>query len=150
MAAVAEAMRVVADANKYLSDQAPWKLKDDPARGNQNVLTLRAYLPVIGDTPAEYLAFWRTAITVLCLIGLLNGVYLAVIAMLQIAADELERRLQLLGRDVELVGREPVDVALDGEQRIDAGHRLDGDRRLGEPRQVEELAPRMGLMPSSA
>src|SRR5262249_13282459 len=32
-------------------------LKDDPARGNLNVLTLRAYLPVIGDTPAEYLAF---------------------------------------------------------------------------------------------
>lgn len=32
-------------------------LKDDPARGAQNVLTLRAYLPVIGDTPAEYVAF---------------------------------------------------------------------------------------------
>jgi methionyl-tRNA synthetase len=32
-AAVGEAMRVVADANKYLSDQAPWKLKnEDPAR----------------------------------------------------------------------------------------------------------------------
>jgi methionyl-tRNA synthetase len=27
--AIGEAMRVVADANKYLSDQAPWKLKDD-------------------------------------------------------------------------------------------------------------------------
>src|SRR4051812_39472942 len=32
-------------------------LKDDPARGSQTVLVLRAYLPVIGDTPAEYLAF---------------------------------------------------------------------------------------------
>ncbi|MCF6746593.1 methionine--tRNA ligase [Blastococcus sp. KM273128] len=31
-AAIAEAMRVVAEANKYLSDQAPWKLKEDPAR----------------------------------------------------------------------------------------------------------------------
>ena len=31
-AALAEAMRVVGEANKYLSDQAPWKLKDDPAR----------------------------------------------------------------------------------------------------------------------
>ena len=31
-AALAEAMKVVADANKYLSDQAPWKLKDEPAR----------------------------------------------------------------------------------------------------------------------
>src|SRR3954465_7736068 len=31
-AAVSEAMRVVGEANKYLSDQAPWKLKEDPAR----------------------------------------------------------------------------------------------------------------------
>ena len=31
-AALAETMKVVAEANKYLSDQAPWKLKDDPAR----------------------------------------------------------------------------------------------------------------------
>jgi methionyl-tRNA synthetase len=31
-AALTEAMKVVAEANKYLSDQAPWQLKDDPAR----------------------------------------------------------------------------------------------------------------------
>ncbi|MGY1751810.1 methionine--tRNA ligase [Blastococcus sp. SYSU D01042] len=31
-AAIGEAMRVVSEANKYLSDQAPWKLKEDPAR----------------------------------------------------------------------------------------------------------------------
>ncbi len=31
-AALAEVMKTVAEANKYLSDQAPWKLKDDPAR----------------------------------------------------------------------------------------------------------------------
>jgi methionyl-tRNA synthetase len=31
-AAATEAMRVVGEANKYLSDQAPWKIKDDPAR----------------------------------------------------------------------------------------------------------------------
>ncbi|HEV7211893.1 MAG TPA: methionine--tRNA ligase [Blastococcus sp.] len=31
-AAVTEAMRVVGEANKYLSDQAPWKLKEDPER----------------------------------------------------------------------------------------------------------------------
>jgi len=30
--AVTEAMRVVGEANKYLSDQAPWKIKDDPKR----------------------------------------------------------------------------------------------------------------------
>jgi methionyl-tRNA synthetase len=31
-AAIGEAMRVVGEANKYLSDQAPWKIKDDPQR----------------------------------------------------------------------------------------------------------------------
>jgi methionyl-tRNA synthetase len=31
-AAATEAMRVVGEANKYLSDQAPWQLKEDPAR----------------------------------------------------------------------------------------------------------------------
>jgi methionyl-tRNA synthetase len=31
-AAIGEAMRVVGEANKYLSDQAPWKIKDDPKR----------------------------------------------------------------------------------------------------------------------
>jgi methionyl-tRNA synthetase len=32
-AALSEAMRVVAEANKYLSEQAPWKLREsDPAR----------------------------------------------------------------------------------------------------------------------
>ena len=30
--AIIEAMRVVGEANKYLSDQAPWKIKDDPKR----------------------------------------------------------------------------------------------------------------------
>ncbi|MGI8537121.1 MAG: methionine--tRNA ligase [Mycobacteriales bacterium] len=31
-AALGEVMKVVGEANRYLSDQAPWKLKDDPAR----------------------------------------------------------------------------------------------------------------------
>jgi methionyl-tRNA synthetase len=31
-AAISEAMRAVAEANKYISDQAPWKLKEDPVR----------------------------------------------------------------------------------------------------------------------
>ena len=30
--AIGEAMRAVADVNKYVSDSAPWKIKDDPAR----------------------------------------------------------------------------------------------------------------------
>jgi hypothetical protein len=41
------------------------------------------------------------------------------------------------------------NVALDREQRIDALDRFDRDRRLGEPRQIEELAPRMRLIQSS-
>jgi methionyl-tRNA synthetase len=31
-AAITEAMRIVSEVNKYMSDQAPWKLKDDPTR----------------------------------------------------------------------------------------------------------------------
>ncbi|HEY1191571.1 MAG TPA: hypothetical protein VGE74_28320, partial [Gemmata sp.] len=36
-------------------------LKDDPARGTQTVLTLRSYLPVVGDAPSEYLVFCTAA-----------------------------------------------------------------------------------------
>jgi hypothetical protein len=32
-------------------------LKDDPARGGRNVVTLREYIPVIGNTPPDYLVF---------------------------------------------------------------------------------------------
>jgi hypothetical protein len=42
------------------------------------------------------------------------------------------------------LGRLAVDFALDGEQLIDAAHDLDGDRRLGELGEVEEVAPPMG------
>src|SRR5690349_3161840 len=45
-AAITEAMRVVADANRYLSDQAPWKLKDDPARMGT---VLHVALQVVSD-----------------------------------------------------------------------------------------------------
>jgi methionyl-tRNA synthetase len=42
-AAITEAMRAVAEANKYMSDQAPWKLKDDPVRqGTVLHVTLQA------------------------------------------------------------------------------------------------------------
>src|SRR5262249_53903074 len=40
-----------------------------------------------------------------------------------------------------LLGREAVDLALDGEQAIDALDRPGRDRRLIEARQIEELAP---------
>lgn len=40
--------------------------------------------------------------------------------------------------------RQAVDLALDGKQRIDAPDRFAGDRRLVDPGQIEELAPRMG------
>ena len=39
------------------------------------------------------------------------------------------------------VGRLAVDFALDGEQLVDTAHDLDGDRRLGELGEVEEVAP---------
>ena len=32
-------------------------LKDDPVRANRNVLTLARYLPVVGNTPPDYLVF---------------------------------------------------------------------------------------------
>jgi methionyl-tRNA synthetase len=48
-AAVTEAMRVVAEANKYLSDQAPWKLKDDPARRDA---VLHTALQLVDDCKA--------------------------------------------------------------------------------------------------
>src|SRR5690606_20283612 len=45
-AAVQEAMRVVDAANKYLSDQQPWKLKDDPDRRDT---VLHTALQVVSD-----------------------------------------------------------------------------------------------------
>src|SRR5262249_37928872 len=36
-------------------------LKDDPARGSQGVLTLRSYIPVVGNTPPDYLIFCGVA-----------------------------------------------------------------------------------------
>jgi methionyl-tRNA synthetase len=48
-AAVTEAMRVVGEANKYLSDQAPWKLKEDPARRDT---VLHTALQAISDCNA--------------------------------------------------------------------------------------------------
>ena len=48
-AAAGEAMRVVGEANKYLSDQAPWKLKEDPARRDT---VLHTALQAISDCNA--------------------------------------------------------------------------------------------------
>jgi methionyl-tRNA synthetase len=53
-AALAEAMRVVADANKYLSDSAPWKLKEDPARMGT---VLHTALQVVDDCKAMLTPF---------------------------------------------------------------------------------------------
>jgi len=44
--AISEAMRLVALANKYISDQEPWKLKDDPARRDT---VLHTALQVVAD-----------------------------------------------------------------------------------------------------
>jgi len=48
-AAITEAMTVVAAANKYLSDTAPWKLKEDPAR---QATVLHVALQLIDDCKA--------------------------------------------------------------------------------------------------
>jgi len=45
-AAIGEAMRVVGDANRYLSDQAPWRLADEPARRDT---VLHVALQVVDD-----------------------------------------------------------------------------------------------------
>lgn len=45
-AAITEAMRIVSLANKYLSDQEPWKLKDQPERRNT---VLHVALQVVSD-----------------------------------------------------------------------------------------------------
>jgi methionyl-tRNA synthetase len=44
--ASSEAMRLVTSANRYLSDQEPWKLKDDPARRDT---VLNTALQVVSD-----------------------------------------------------------------------------------------------------
>jgi methionyl-tRNA synthetase len=46
--AITEAMRVVAEANRYLSDQAPWKLKSDDERERLGTI-LHTALQVIAD-----------------------------------------------------------------------------------------------------
>jgi len=48
-AAITEAMRVVGEANKYLSDQAPWKLADDPGRRDT---VLHVALQLVDDAKA--------------------------------------------------------------------------------------------------
>ncbi|MFI7541181.1 methionine--tRNA ligase [Actinoplanes sp. NPDC049599] len=47
-AAIGEAMRLVAEANKYLSDQAPWKLKDEAVKPRMGTVLATA-LQAISD-----------------------------------------------------------------------------------------------------
>jgi methionyl-tRNA synthetase len=47
-AAIGEAMKVVAEANKYLSDQAPWKLKTEEDKPRQGTI-LHTALQVVDD-----------------------------------------------------------------------------------------------------
>src|SRR5262249_4732521 len=49
----------------------------------------------------------------------------------------------LLAHAQTLLRRKTVDLALDGEQNIDALDRLGRDRRLGEPCEIKELTPAM-------
>jgi len=47
-AAIGEAMKVVAEANRYLSDQAPWKLKEEADRERRDTI-LHVALQVVDD-----------------------------------------------------------------------------------------------------
>jgi methionyl-tRNA synthetase len=47
-AAIGEAMRIVAEANKYLSDQAPWKLKDEASKPRMGTV-LHVALQAVSD-----------------------------------------------------------------------------------------------------
>jgi len=53
-AAIGEAMKVVAEANKYLSEQAPWKLKEDRARQGT---VLHTALQVVDDCKTMFAPF---------------------------------------------------------------------------------------------
>ena len=46
--AIGEAMKVVAEANKYLSEQAPWKLKDEADKPRMGTI-LHVALQVVSD-----------------------------------------------------------------------------------------------------
>ena len=54
-----------------------------------------------------------------------------------------QRPAALVAHAFAFVRRRAVDLAFDRKQRVDALDRLDRNRRLVDPRQVEELAPRM-------
>lgn len=64
--------------------------------------------------------------------------------MVQPGGQVVDQWPRPLGADGSaLVRRQAGDVALDGEQGVDAGHRLDGDGRLLQLRQLIEFAPAM-------
>jgi methionyl-tRNA synthetase len=58
-AAIGEAMRVVADANKYLSDQAPWKLRE--AEPERYATVLHVALQVVDDCKTLLTPFLPTS-----------------------------------------------------------------------------------------
>src|SRR4029450_3440744 len=57
-AAIGEAMRVVAEANKYLSDQAPWKLKSEESKPRMGTV-LHVALQVVSDANTLLTPFLR-------------------------------------------------------------------------------------------
>ena len=58
-----------------------------------------------------------------------------------------ERPASLSAHGHALRRRQAIDLALNGEQRVDAHNGLAGDRRLADPGQIEEFAP--GMRPTS-
>jgi hypothetical protein len=59
-----------------------------------------------------------------------------------------KRAAALVAYCAALLRRQAIDLALDRKQHVDLLDRFDRDRRLLQPRQLEELAPRMRLIQS--
>lgn len=60
-------------------------------------------------------------------------------------AQGVDQRLAaILANVAAFCGLKAIDLALDGEQGVDAGNGLDAGRRLVEAGQIEEVAPRVG------
>ena len=55
-----------------------------------------------------------------------------------------ERAAALMAHIHALLRRQPVDLALNRKQHVDARDRLLGDRRLVDAREIEKLASTMG------
>ena len=134
-AAITEAMRVVGEANKYLSDQAPWKLKEDPARRDTVLFTA---LQAVSDCNALLTPFLPHAAQKVH--ELLGGTGRVVTRAAGAGGRRPRRRVALLGHHRRLRRRRsgvgvPAAAAGHADLPADAGvpeaRRVGGRRRAG-------------------